>query len=80
MQDRRESGVGGSSVRINVTLRGKPAELLLRWKSDGVVTSFRDAIVQAIFSLDDRLLERELKRMRIETFRQDDDPSGGEHL
>jgi hypothetical protein len=66
------------SVRLNFTLTGKPAELILKWKNDGMITSYSDAIVQAIFSLDAKFLRHEMARLRIEAIREED--SSGEHL
>lgn len=57
-------------VRINCEIQGKPAEIFLNLKKRGLVTSARDAVVQGLTSLYERVLQRELQEAKLKASRR----------
>lgn len=57
------------SVRINMTLEGEPAEWLNDWKRRGLVTSYTDAVVQALRVLNEKVTEQDLKSAQLGNIR-----------
>jgi len=53
-------------VRINTVLIGEPAEWLIEWRRRGLITSYTDAITQALRVLHERILEHDLKTVKAE--------------
>jgi hypothetical protein len=47
------------------TVLGEPAEIFLELKRRGIVRSARDAFVQGIISLNDKILQRDLKMAQL---------------
>lgn len=56
-----------SKVRVNCTLKGKPAEVLLELKRKGIVASVREAVVQGLLTLHTQIVERDLQEARLKT-------------
>ncbi len=54
-------------VRLNTTIRGEPAEILLELKRRGIVRSTADAFVQGIFALYKTVVDRDLALARLKT-------------
>ena len=52
-------------VRINMTVEGEPAEWLNEWKSRGLVTSYTDAVVQALRTFNEKITEQDLKSVQL---------------
>jgi len=52
-------------VRINMTVEGEPAEWLNEWKERGLVTSYTDAVVQALRTFNEKITEQDLKFARL---------------
>jgi hypothetical protein len=48
-------------IRINMKVEGEPAEWLDEWKRRGLVTSYTDAVVQALRTFNERITEQDLK-------------------
>mgnify|MGYP006910668156 CR=1 FL=1 len=59
----------GESVRVNITLTGDAARWLREWRRRGLVTSCRDAVVQAFHVMHDKIVEQDLKEARLKTLR-----------
>ena len=57
-------------VRINTTISGQPAEILLELKRRGIVTSNTDAVIQALFALHEKVLDRDLRLARLRTLKE----------
>lgn len=48
-------------IRINTVVMGEPAKWLNEWKRRGLVTSYTDAIIQALRAFNEKLTEQDLK-------------------
>jgi len=55
----------GSKIRINTIVIGEPAKWLIEWKRRGLVTSYTDAIIQALRVFNERLTEQDLKSAQL---------------
>ena len=52
-------------VRINLVLRGEPAEWLISWRERGLISSYTDAVIQALRALHEKIVEQDLKALQI---------------
>lgn len=52
-------------VRINLVLKGEPAEWLIKWRRRGLVSSYADAVIQALRALHEKIVEQDLKALQI---------------
>ena len=52
-------------IRINMKVEGDPAEWLDEWKRRGLVTSYTDAVVQALRSLNERITEQDIRSEQL---------------
>jgi len=52
-------------IRINMKVEGEPAEWLEEWKRRGLVTSYTDAVVQALRTLNEKITEQDLKSEQL---------------
>jgi len=48
-----------------MTLEGEPALWLNEWKRRGLVTSYTDAVIQALRVLNEKLIEQDLKSAQL---------------
>jgi hypothetical protein len=55
----------GSKIRINTVVIGEPAKWLIEWKRRGLVTSYTDAIIQALRTFNEKLTEQDLKSAQL---------------
>jgi len=55
----------GKKIRINTVVIGEPAKWLNEWKRRGIVTSYTDAIIQALRVFNERLTEQDLKSAQL---------------
>lgn len=55
----------GQRIRINTVIMGEPAVWLKEWKRRGLVTSYTDAIIQALRTFNERLTEQDLKSAQL---------------
>jgi hypothetical protein len=55
----------GSKIRINTIVIGEPAKWLIEWKRRGLVTSYTDAIIQALRTFNEKLTEQDLKSAQL---------------
>lgn len=56
-------------VRINTSIKGEPAEILLELKRRGIATSNTDAIIQGLLALHEKVVQRDLARARLKSLR-----------
>ena len=57
-------------VRINTILIGEPAKWLIEWRRRGLITSYTDAITQALRVLHERILEHDLKTVKAKNLKE----------
>jgi hypothetical protein len=57
-------------VWVNFVLTGEPARIIRDAKKRGIAKSTRDAVVQALIALNDRMLERELRGAQVRAQRR----------
>lgn len=55
----------GQRIRINTVIVGEPACWLNEWKRRGLVTSYTDAIIQALRAFNEKLTEQDLKSAQL---------------
>ena len=58
------------SIRINCSVDGEAAKILLNLKKRGIVKSNREAVVQGLISLQEKVLERDLRLARLKTLKE----------
>jgi hypothetical protein len=59
-----------SKIRINTTVIGEPARWLSEWKRRGLVTSYTDAVIQALRVFNERMIEQDLKSAQLGNIRR----------
>ena len=64
---------GKKQIRINMTVEGEPAAWLNDWKRRGLVTSYTDAVIQALRALNERVTEQDLKSVQLQNIRDFED-------
>ena len=52
-------------IRINTVVTGEPAAWLNEWKRRGLVTSYTDAIIQALRAFNEKITEQDLKAAQL---------------
>lgn len=57
-------------IRINTIVMGEPALWLNEWKKRGLVTSYTDAVVQALRTLNEKVTEQDLKSAQLGNIRR----------
>ncbi|MBS7633751.1 hypothetical protein KEJ15_09125 [Candidatus Bathyarchaeota archaeon] len=65
-----ESEKSTQKVNIKCTVVGEPAEIFLELKRRGIVRSARDAFVQGIICLNDKIVQRDLKIAQLKASKQ----------
>ncbi len=56
-------------VRINTTVTGEPAVWLDEWKRRGLVTSYTDAVIQALRAFHDNITEQDLRSVQLKNMK-----------
>lgn len=56
-------------IRINMVVEGEPAEWLNEWKKRGLVTSYTDAVVQALRTYNEKITEQDLKLVQLKNMK-----------
>jgi len=64
--------VADLKVRINIVIVGEPAKWLEDWKRRGLVTSYRDAVIQGLRALNEKITEQYLKLIQLRNRRNGD--------
>jgi len=54
-----------AKIRINTVVIGEPAKWLNEWKRRGLVTSYTDAIIQALRTFNEKVIEQDLKSAQL---------------
>ena len=57
-------------IRINMVIEGEPAEWLNDWKRRGLITSYTDAVIQALRALNEKVTEQDLKSAQLGNIRR----------
>jgi hypothetical protein len=52
-------------IRINTVVIGEPAKWLNEWKRRGIVTSYTDAVIQALRTFNEKVIEQDLKSAQL---------------
>lgn len=52
-------------IRINTVVIGEPAKWLNEWKRRGLVTTYTDAIIQALRTFNEKITEQDLKSAQL---------------
>lgn len=65
MTPTESEGPSTSGLRLNLTLRGRSAQIVRDMKEQGLIQSNREAIVMALLALEEKLTNLDLKRARI---------------
>jgi len=60
-------------IRINTVIIGEPAAWLNEWKRRGLVTSYTDAIIQALRVFNEKLTEQDLKSAQLDNIKRIED-------
>jgi len=66
----KKANANKTQVRINMTLEGEPALWLNEWKRRGLITSFTDAVIQALRALNEKVTEQDLKSAQLGNIRR----------
>ena len=53
-----------------MVVEGEPAEWLNEWKKRGLVTSYTDAVVQALRAFNEKITEQDIKQSQLLTIKQ----------
>lgn len=69
---RRSSSPEEPKTRVNVTIKGEPAQYLLEMKARGMFVSNADLVIKGIYALYEKTLERDLKAARLETMKSEE--------
>lgn len=48
-----------------MTVEGEPAKWLSEWKTRGLITSYTDAVIQALRVLKEKITEQDLKLVKL---------------
>lgn len=54
-----------SRIRINFIVTGDPAKWLAAWKRRGLITSYTDAVIQALRTFNEKVTEQDLKTAHL---------------
>ncbi|MCW4002631.1 MAG: hypothetical protein NWE95_01790 [Candidatus Bathyarchaeota archaeon] len=52
-------------IRINMIVEGEPATWLNEWKHRGLISSYTDAVIQALRVLNDKVTEQDLRTAQL---------------
>jgi hypothetical protein len=52
-------------IRINMKVEGEPAQWLDEWKRRGLVTSYTDAVIQALRAYNEKITDQDLKSIQL---------------
>jgi hypothetical protein len=53
-----------------MTVEGEPAKWLSNWRKRGLVTSYTDAVIQALRALNEKVTEQDLKSAQLGNIKQ----------
>lgn len=64
-----KAAVSKLKIRINMLVEGEPAEWLFDWRSRGLVTSYTDAVIQALRAFNEKVTEQDLKLEQLKNIK-----------
>jgi hypothetical protein len=56
-----------TKIRVNCTLYGEPAKILIELKQRGLATSNTDAVIQALYALHEKIVNRDIRLAQLKT-------------
>ncbi len=65
MRGKANSETDKKRVRLNMVVEGEPAKWLGEWKERGLVTSYTDAVIQALRTFNEKVTEQDLKAVQL---------------
>lgn len=65
----REKVESKTHIRINMTVEGEPAIWINEWKRRGLITSYTDAVIQALRALHEKVTEQDLKSAQLKNMK-----------
>ena len=65
MRGKANSETDKKRVTLNMVVEGEPAKWLGEWKERGLVTSYTDAVIQALRTFNEKVTEQDLKTVRL---------------
>ena len=65
MSGKANSETDKKRVRLNMVVEGEPAKWLGEWKERGLVTSYTDAVVQALRVFNEKITEQDLRSVQL---------------
>jgi hypothetical protein len=65
----------GPKIRINTVVIGEPAKWLNEWKRRGLVTTYTDAIIQALRVFHEKVTEQDIKSSQLGNMRKFEEES-----
>ena len=60
-------------IRVNMTVKGEPADWILEWQERGLVRSVTDAVRQALILLRERFQTIDEQAIRLRTISESDE-------
>jgi hypothetical protein len=69
MVRRRNTNPEELKIRINTVITGEPAMWLNEWKKRGLVTSYTDAVIQALRALNEKIIEQDLRIIQLKNMK-----------
>lgn len=67
----QDDGPATPKVRLNLTLRGDIARILVELRARGIVRSYADCVNQAIRLLYEKIIEQDIRSARLKAFQDD---------
>jgi hypothetical protein len=58
-------------IRINTRIEGGPAEWLESWKQRGLITSYTDAVIQALRAYNEKITEQDLRVVQLHNIKNE---------
>ena len=59
-------------IRINTRIEGEPAEWLEEWKRRGLITSYTDAVIQALRTFHEKVTEQDLRTVQLQNIKNEE--------
>ena len=56
-------------IRINMKVEGESAEFLIELKRRGIITSYTDAVIQALRLYSEKIVEQDLKLIQLKNMK-----------
>jgi len=73
MTDKERTQCKEFKVRVNTVITGEPAKWLNEWKRRGLITSYTDAVIQALRVFNEKLTAHDLKAVQLKNMRSSEE-------